>query len=449
VRLVEEAQGSRARVQDLADRIAGVFVPAVLAVALSAFLVWYFLLGASLSFALLTLVSVVVIACPCALGLATPTALMVGVGKGAEWGVLIKGAEALEKAKNIDVVVFDKTGTLTHGRPRVEDVVAVREDPRRILSIAAALERLSEHPLAEAVVQRAREEGVRVGEAEDFEALPGQGIRGKVEGEEYFLGSPRFVAQVENSQDFAGLVARLEGEGKTVVALGDGRGPLGFLAVADVVKETAKVAVERLKGMGLEVHMLTGDTKPLALALAGQLGIDRVLAEVLPEEKVKEVRKLKAQGKRVAFVGDGVNDAPALAQADLGIAMGQGADVAVEVGDVVLTRNDPQDVAVALLLSWATLGKIRQNLFFALFYNALGIPIAARLFAHFGLLLRPELAGMAMALSSLSVVSNALLLRRFHPERRDPLSFLAPFFMAAAFCALFVAFALFSARMSM
>lgn len=443
IRLVEEAESSRAPVQNLADHIAGVFVPLVLLAASLTFLVWYLIFGASLSFALMAMTSVVVIACPCALGLATPTALMVGLGRGAELGILVKGGEALERAKDIDVVIFDKTGTLTRGKPEITDVIAFSGSQKTVFAIAASLEARSEHPLASAFLQRAKEESISLLGVTEFSVFPGRGLIGVVGGVQYVLGSPSFVAETLgiSLESYGDRIARLEEEGKTVVALGSGRSLLGLFALADPPKETAKEGVTALKRMGLSVAMVSGDAQRVAQAVARKLGIETVFAEVLPEVKVAIVRELQREGKRVAFVGDGINDAPALAQADLGIAMGQGSDIALEAGDIVLARGNPQDVALALALSRATLGKIKQNLFFALFYNVLGIPIAARVFAPWGLVLRPELAGLAMALSSVSVVSNALLLRRFTPGRQDLLSAFAPFLLAAFFVAAFFAFA--------
>ena len=449
IQLVEEAQGSKAPIQALADRVAGVFVPIVLAVAVVAFVVWYFFLGASLSFALMALTSVVVIACPCALGLATPTALMVGTGKGAEYGILVKGGEALEKARGIEVVIFDKTGTLTHGKPRVTDMLALRGGEEEVLGVAASLEQTSEHPLAEAILEAAQERMLSLQPVHHFETTPGQGVEGEIGGERYFLGSRRFIAERTSANwgEIGNTMDTWEEEGKTVVVLATTDRVLGLLAVADTVKETTPLVVRALQEKGIEVYMLTGDNRRTAQAIAREIGVDAVLAEVLPEGKVEEVKKLQARGKRVAFVGDGVNDAPALTQADLGIAMGRGADVALEAGDIVLTRNDPRDVLAALELAEKTLGKIRQNFFFALFYNLLGIPIAARVFTHFHLFLKPELAGLAMALSSVSVVTNSLLLRRFRPGKRDLFSHLAPVAMVVLFVFFFLSFARFSTMM--
>ncbi|MGQ9474231.1 MAG: copper-translocating P-type ATPase, partial [Candidatus Caldatribacteriaceae bacterium] len=441
IQLVAEAQSSKAPIQNLADRVASVFVPLVLSVAFLTFVVWYFFFDASFFFALLSLTSVIVIACPCALGLATPTALVVGTGKGAEYGIFIKGGEALEKAKDVQVVMFDKTGTLTHGKPQVTEVVGIEASEETVINIAAALEKSSEHPLAEAILREAQRRGLTLWEGENFEALPGKGVRGRVAGQNYYLGNASFLVEVlgEKFQSLSG-VREFEEEGKTVVFLGDEERILGFFAIADTIKETAPEAVARLQDMGFSVYMLTGDNWRSARAVAQKLGIENLLAEVLPEEKVHQVKEIQAQGKKVAFVGDGVNDAPSLAQADLGIAMGQGQDVALEAGDIVLAKGDPKDVVTALELSQQTLGKIRQNLFFALFYNLLGIPIASRAMTAFGLVLKPELAGLAMALSSISVVANSLLLRRFHPGRRDFLSHIAPFVMVVAFLLLFLSF---------
>lgn len=450
VQLVAEAQNSKAPIQALADRIAGIFVPLVLSIALLTFFVWYFFLGSSLSFALLSMVSVVVIACPCALGLATPTALMVGTGKGAEYGILIKGGEVLERVKDIDRVIFDKTGTLTHGKPRVTEVIGIKIPEREMLQIAATLEKSSEHPLAEAIVDKAKKENVLLGDVEDFLALPGRGITGKVGDRRYYLGNPTFIVEtLQRELPETEIIETLEEEGKTVVVLSTPEEVLGLLAIADTVKDTAQEAVRRLRGMGLEVSMLTGDNRRTALAIARMVGIDEkdVVAEVLPDEKAGLVQKIQKSGQKVAFVGDGVNDAPAMALADLGIAMGGGADVALETGEIILTKGDPQDVAVALDLSLKTLGKIRQNFFFALFYNLLGIPIASRAFSGFGLSLKPELAGLAMALSSVSVVVNSLLLRNFRPGKRNFLSQLAPVFMVILFVFLFFSFARFSTTM--
>ncbi|MGV8083958.1 MAG: heavy metal translocating P-type ATPase [Coriobacteriia bacterium] len=424
VRLVEEAQGSKAPVQRFADRISAIFVPFVLGAALLTFLVWLLVvpLFADASFyaaatpfvkALLAGTAVVVIACPCALGLATPTAIMVGTGKGAENGILIKSGDALETAHRVEAIVFDKTGTLTHGKPVVTDVQVFSADSEgELLGVAAALERSSEHPLAEAIVVHARERGVAMPEMAGFSAIPGHGVEGIIAGRRVVLGNRRLMGREGvDLRAYEARVAGLESEGKTVMIVAADGAVAGIIAVADTLKEHSREAVERLTAMGVEVYLITGDNRVTAEAIAYQAGIpaDHVLAEVLPEDKAREVDNLEARGLITGMVGDGINDAPALAQADIGIAMGAGTDVAVETGGIVLIKNDLRDVVTAIELSRATMRKIRQNFFWALGYNTLGIPIAA-----LGLL-KPEFAGAAMALSSVSVVSNSLLLRRFRP----------------------------------
>ncbi|MDO8846806.1 MAG: heavy metal translocating P-type ATPase [Coriobacteriia bacterium] len=426
VKLVEDAQGSKAPVQRFADRISAVFVPAVIGAAVLTFLVWLLVVPrfvdpafyAELTpfiKALLAGTSVVVIACPCALGLATPTAIMVGTGKGAENGILIKSGEALETAYKIKAIVFDKTGTLTHGKPVVTDIeLAEGHDTERVFMLAAALERKSEHPLAEAIVAHAKEKSMHLPAVEDFAAVPGHGVEGSVEGTRVAFGNRKLMAREGiGIAAFEERISELESEGKTVMLVGvSGAKLAGMIAVADTLKDNSARAVEQLAKMGVEVFMITGDNRRTAEAIAAQVGIpaDHVLAEVLPEHKAEEVAKLQERGLTVAMVGDGINDTPALAQADVGIAMGAGTDVAMETGGIVLIRNDLRDVVTAIELSRATMRKIRQNFFWALGYNALGIPVAA-----LGLL-RPEIAGGAMALSSVSVVTSSLLLRRFKPS---------------------------------
>ncbi len=452
IRLVEEAQGSKAPIQGFADRVSAWFVPAVIAAAALSFVVWYVFLGATLSFSLLTFTAVVVIACPCALGLATPTAIMVGTGKGAEHGILIKGGEPLETAARVRVVVFDKTGTLTRGKPEVQNVIAFgKGDPDalagQILRIAAGLEAASEHPLAQSVLAEAERRSVEPAKVSAFHAIPGKGVRGDVDGTTYFLGNGALMTEIgANASEDEEIAKKLEATGKTVMRLSDGRRLLGLLAVADIIKPDAKAAVERLHAMGIESLMITGDNRRTAEAIAAEAGIHQVLAEVLPGDKAARVKALQADGKRVAMVGDGINDAPALAQADLGIAMGSGTDIAMETGGIVLVRNRLEDVVTALELSRTTMWTIRSNLFFALFYNVLGIPVAARaLLAPFGIFLSPELAGLAMALSSVSVVGNSLLLRGFRPRSSGWVRRVAPLVMVAAFTLLFWEFARFSA----
>ncbi|HEU0051493.1 MAG TPA: heavy metal translocating P-type ATPase [Patescibacteria group bacterium] len=448
IRLIEEAQGSRAPIQAFADRVSSWFVPAVIGIAVLTLVIWL-MLGASLPFALMAFTAVIVIACPCALGLATPTAIMVSTGRGAEQGILIKGGEPLEVACKINAIVFDKTGTLTNGKPEVTDVVPLAGDEEEILSLAASLEHQSEHPLAEAIVTYAEAEGMDRENVSAFKAIPGHGVKGKINEIAYYLGNRKLMLEtlgldIKSAERKA---QKLEAAGKTVMFLANETVLLGLIAVADTLKDTTVEAIKKLQKTGLAVYMLTGDNQRTAEAIAKQAGIKQVLAEVLPEEKEKQIKNLQTQGKRVAMVGDGINDAPALAQADLGIAMGNGTDVAMEAGGMVLMRGNLEDVATAIQLSRATVGKIKQNLFFSLFYNVIGIPIAARALVGFGLLLKPELAGLAMAMSSVSVVSNSLLLRRFRPGKRNLLSTVAPFVLAGLFTGAFVVFAKLSGTM--
>jgi Cu+-exporting ATPase len=450
IRLVEEAQGSKAPIQDFADKISAYFVPAVIVIAFLTFIIWYFVLGATLSFALMAFTAVIVIACPCALGLATPTAIMVGTGKGAEHGMLIKGGEPLEAACKVNAIVFDKTGTLTKGKPVVTDTISFKElDEDEVLTIAASLEKQSEHPLAEAIYSYADEEGLALSSVEAFKAIPGHGVQGDIDKKTYYFGNRKLLQDVVRipTEKYDRKMNRLEEQGKTVMMLANKTDVLGIIGVADTVKETSKSAVEKLQKLGIEVYMITGDNEKTAKAIAQQVGITNVLAEVLPEDKAKNVKKLQGEGKKVAMVGDGINDAPALAQADLGVAMGSGTDVAMEAGGIVIIKNDLRDVAHAIDLSKTTMNKIRQNMFFALFYNVLGIPVAARVFAGIGLVLKPELAGLAMALSSISVVTNSLLLRGYKPGKKNYLSAIAPIIMVLMFSFMFFEFARFSSGM--
>lgn len=419
-RLVEDAQGSKAPIQAWADKISAWFVPAVIITAGVTFVVWYLVLGAPLSYSLLAFTSVIVIACPCALGLATPTAIMVGTGKGAQQGILIKGGEPLEMACKINAVVFDKTGTLTRGKPEVTHVETLGDiSQKEFLRVSASLEKRSEHPLAEAIYSYAQAHHLALHPVEKFSAVSGRGVTGRISGREYFFGNRRFIGDTLGLSiaEHEPKISHLEDQGKTVMILADKTTVLGLIGVADQIKPTSRAAVDRLVNMGIQVWLVTGDNRRTAAAIAAQVGITHVLAEVLPQDKAAEVKKLQNSGKRVAMVGDGINDAPALAQADLGIAMGSGTDVAMETGGIVIINNDLREVANAMDLSQATLRKIKQNLFFALVYNVIGIPIAARVFAFAGLVLRPELAGLAMALSSVSVVTNSLLLSRWSPRK--------------------------------
>ncbi len=426
IRLVEEAQGSKAPIQRLADRVAAVFVPIVCAIAVLTFMVWAFLVpGAEFSTAVVNFVSVLIIACPCAMGLATPTAVMVGTGLGAESGILIKGGESLERAHKLDVILFDKTGTLTRGRPKVTDVVPAGGSTRRqVLQLAASLEASSEHPLARAVVEAAQEEGVSWTKAERFLALSGLGAEGWVNGVRVCIGNARFFSERGVSLDpLAHEADRLVGEGKTVVFVASSDHLEGLLALRDDPREYAREAVEDLKRMGLQVGMITGDNAATARAVAELVGIDedRVFAEVFPDRKAQVVQEERSRGFVVGMVGDGINDAPALAAADIGIALGAGTDVAMEASDITLIRDDLRLVPEAMRLSRWTMKVIRQNLFWAFFYNAAGIPIAAgALYPFFGVLLNPMFAAAAMAMSSVSVVTNALRLRRLWAKHRSP-----------------------------
>lgn len=453
IKVVEEAQGSKAPIQAVADRISAYFVPVVIILAILTFVVWYFILGASLEFALMAFTSVIVIACPCALGLATPTAIMVGTGKGAENGILIKGGEPLEKACHINAIVFDKTGTLTKGIPEVTDIIPIElKDEEEIISISAGLEKLSEHPLADSIIRYANEESIDIVDVLNFKAIPGHGVQGFILDVEYFIGNRKMVLYIVGlKQELLNKIERkikkLEEQGKTVMILCSKKDILGLVAVADTIKETTIDAVKMLEKKGIAVYMLTGDNTRTANAIALQAGIKNVIAEVLPEQKSSEIKKLQDSGFKVAMVGDGINDAPALAQADLGIAMGSGTDVAVETGGVVIMKNDLKDVITAIQLSEQTMSKIKQNMFFALIYNVIGIPIAARVFTEFGLVLKPELAGLAMALSSVSVVSNSLFLRGFKPNKINWISVIAPYVMGILFGLVFFLFAKLSAGM--
>ena len=419
IRLVEQAQASKAPIQRLADAISGWFVPAVMAIAVASFAVW-FVAGPSpaLTLALVSAVSVLIIACPCALGLATPLSIMVGTGKGATAGILIRSAEALETAHRLDTVVLDKTGTVTVGRPTLTDaVVAGDVAEAELLRLVAAAERPSEHPLAAAIVACARERGIDVPEPEDFDSITGKGVRARVDGRSVLVGNHRLLADAGISTlPIEAVADRLSAEGKTPMFVGvDGR-PAGVVAVADTLKAGSSSAIAALGRLGVDVVMMTGDNRRTAGAIARQVGIRRVVAEVLPEHKAAEVRRLQTEGRKVGMVGDGINDAPALAQADVGLAIGTGTDVAIESADVTLIAGSLDGVVTAIALSRATMRNIRQNLFFALVYNGLGIPIAAgALYPFVGLRLSPILAAAAMAASSLSVVTNANRLRRWTP----------------------------------
>ncbi|MFA5785939.1 MAG: heavy metal translocating P-type ATPase [Actinomycetota bacterium] len=455
VRMVEEAQGSKAPIQRVADQVAGHFILGVHLLALAVFVFWFFVgfkmwfdpashfllspnsLGSIgvFGFSLLASISVLIISCPCAVGLATPSAMMAGTGKGAEHGVIFKGADAVEEVSRVGTVVFDKTGTLTRGTPALTDVIAADGfDESELLALAGASERLSEHPVGEAIVRAAAERGIPLVDPEDFEALPGRGVRARFGRREVFVGNRRLAE--ERGLDLGPLgdkASALEEGGRTVVfAVVDGR-PAGLLGVADTLKEHSIEAMKRLRRLGLEIVMLTGDNSRTANAIAREVGIERVISEVLPQDKAAVVRRLQQEGHRVAMVGDGINDAPALAQADVGIAIGSGTDVAKEAGQVVLVKEDLRDVVTAIEISRATIRKVRQNLVWAFGYNILGIPIAAGLlYPAFRVLVSPELAAFFMAASSVSVTLNTLLLRRFRPTLTRDVVRLAPAVVAGA-----------------
>lgn len=420
VTLVQQAQGSKAPIQRLADQVTGWFVPGVIAIAILTFILWFNVMG-NVTMALITTVGVLIIACPCALGLATPTSIMVGTGKGAEHGILIKGAESLELAHQLKTIVLDKTGTITQGKPTVTEFIAVHgtANELEILRLAAGLERNSEHPLAEAVVQYAQSQQVDIPYSQSFEAIAGSGVQGDVSGQQVFIGTRRWMTELGlNTDTLLSPWERLEASGKTVIWIAVNGQIEGLMGIADAVKPSSVSAIRTLQKMGLEVVMLTGDNQRTAHAIAQDVGIQRIFAEVRPDQKAAVVASLQAEGKRVAMVGDGINDAPALAQADVGIAIGTGTDVAIAASDITLISGDLQGIVTAIQLSHATIRNIQQNLFFAFIYNIAGIPIAAGiLYPIFGWLLNPIIAGAAMAFSSVSVVSNALRLRHFRPSQ--------------------------------
>ncbi|MCL5962139.1 MAG: copper-translocating P-type ATPase, partial [Chloroflexi bacterium] len=441
IKLVEDAQGSKAPIQKLADWVAGHFILGVHLLAVIVFVFWFFVgyerfftpdssflltpgtLGAIgvFGFSLLMSVTVLIISCPCAVGLATPAAMMAGTGKAAEHGILFKGADAVETATKLNAIVFDKTGTLTRGKPSVTDVLVGGDlSDKVVLGLAAVAEKNSEHPLGEAIVRGAVDAGLEVADADRFQSIPGHGVRAQIQGQEVLLGNRKLMR--ERGIDFHELLGKaeeLEKAGKTVMFVALAGRSAGIIAVADTLKENSRDAVARLHRLGLQVLMITGDNQRTAEAIAKQVGIDRVLAEVLPQDKAEEVKKLQAEGKRVAMVGDGINDAPALAQADVGIAIGSGTDVAKETGHVILMKEDLRDVVTAIEVAKATMRKVKENLFWAFIYNSLGIPIAAGLaYPFFGWVVSPELAAAFMAISSVTVTMNTQLMRRFIPTLR-------------------------------
>lgn len=406
VTLVKKAQSSHAPIQKLTDRVSDIFVPVVLIVAILTFLIWYVFIGHDVSHSLIFAVSVVVIACPCALGLATPTALMVGTGRGAKMGILIKNGEVLEKVNDVDTVVFDKTGTITVGKPEVTDIVG---DKKQVLSLAARLEAGSEHPLALAILAESKKQQIDLASVKDFQAVSGKGVQATIDNQRAFVGNNRLLDDASITDELKLRMKQLQKEAKTVVLVGQQKQVIGLIAIQDTPKETSAKAIAALKSRGLKTIMLTGDNKQVAQAIADEVGIDEVIAEVLPAEKADKIHALQ-KNSTVAFVGDGINDAPALTTADVGIAMGSGTDIAIDAGGIVLVKNDLRDVDTALALSKKTFGRIKLNLFWAFVYNVLGIPVAAGVFYGLGFILSPEIAGIAMALSSLSVVISSVLL---------------------------------------
>ncbi|MFC6177268.1 copper-translocating P-type ATPase [Companilactobacillus huachuanensis] len=408
VELVKKAQNSHAPIQNLTDKVSEIFVPVVLSLSILTFVVWYVFLGATVATALIFAVSVMVIACPCALGLATPTALMVGTGRGAKMGILIKNGEVLEEVSDVNTVVFDKTGTITKGKPEVTDIVG---DKKQVLAIAAALEESSEHPLAAAILDKAEVDKITVATVTDFQAIEGKGVFATIDGQKAFVGNDKLLNDIKLDSELNEQMILLQNQAKTVVFVGINQEIIGLITIQDAAKETSKEAIGMLKSRGLNTVMLTGDNRRVAKAIAEEVGIDEVIADVLPSDKADHVEALQRNGK-VAFVGDGINDAPALTVADVGIAMGSGTDIAIESGGIVLMKNDLRDVAKALELSKKTFNRIKLNLFWAFIYNVLGIPVAAGIFYAAGLTLSPELAGFAMAFSSLSVVTSSVLLNK-------------------------------------
>ena len=416
IKLVQEAQGSKAPIQRLADLVSSYFVPVVLMLAIATFVVWYdFGPAPTLTFALLNTVAVLIIACPCAMGLATPTAIMVGTGKGAEHGILIKDAESLETAHKINTIIFDKTGTLTKGKPEVTDIIPIDSISKdELLQLAGSIEKGSEHSLAEAILREAESKELSLSKVEKFQAIPGHGVEGVVNGKRIVFGNKRLMDREGIDVDgTSNAISTLENDGKTVMMIGADNKLIGLIAVADIIKESARDGLAALQKLGIEVAMITGDNQRTASAIGRSLGITRILAEVLPDQKEAEVRKIQAEGKVVAMVGDGINDAPALAAADVGIAMGSGTDVAIEAADITLINKDLKSVAMAVVLSKKTMRTIRMNLVWAFGYNVILIPVAMGiLYPFFGILLSPIFASIAMATSSISVVLNSLLLKR-------------------------------------
>ncbi len=421
IRLVETAQGSRPPVQRIADRVVSYFIPIVLTVAIVSFVIWYFLVGQTLLFALTRLISILVIACPCALGLATPTAVTVGIGRGAELGILIKNGEALELSERVDSIIFDKTGTLTKGKPELTDIIPFGIEAERLLEIAASIERNSQHPVAEAITEHAKAKDQTLLQVKEFDTVEGRGVRARLQDKSVLLGNPAFIKEnkIDYPKAISNEISRIEEEGKTVTLVAFDGELIGVIGVADTIKQTSELAIRELKKMKIELIMLTGDNEQTAKAIAGKLGIENVRAEVLPVDKAVEVKTIQHAGRVVAFVGDGINDAPALAQADVGIAIGGGTDIAIESGEIILMKGEMIDAAAAIQLGRKVMSRIKQNLFWAFAYNTLLIPVAAGLlYPILGIAFRPELAGFAMAMSSVTVVTLSLLLKRYVPAAK-------------------------------
>ena len=418
IKLVEEAQGSKPPIQGIADKAVSYFIPLVLLVAVITFVIWFFIFHAQLLFALSSLISVLVIACPCALGLATPTAVTVGIGRGAELGVLIKNGETLEISERLSTIIFDKTGTLTKGKPEVTDIIPISIEEKELLKLTASIENNSQHPIAEAIIRKAKNNNINLENCESFDTLEGKGVIAKVSGKEVLIGSKNFFSEknIHISTEMNEKISHLENEGKTSVLIAINNELSGIIAVADTLKETSEEAIKQLKNLNIKIVMITGDNRSTANAIAKQIGIENVLSEVLPQDKANEVKKLQKQGEIVAFVGDGINDAPALAQANIGIAIGSGTDIAIESGDIVLIKNNLMDVVSAVQLSRKVMTRIKQNLFWAFAYNTALIPVAAGiLYPIFGITLKPEFAGLAMAMSSVTVITLSLSLKKFIP----------------------------------
>lgn len=420
IKLVEEAQGSKPEIQKIADKAVSYFIPTVLAIATISFVFWYFIFNSTFLFAVTSLISILVIACPCALGLATPTAVTVGIGKGADIGILIKNGDALQVSGKLTTILFDKTGTLTKGIPETTDIIPFGVSMKELIKIAASVEKNSDHPLANAIVKKSEELGVKLANSKDFDTFGGKGVKANISGKEVIIGNRALFAdwKIAIQNDFDTQITKIENEGKTAVLISLDKKLSGIIGISDTLKETSKDSIKQLLDNGLKVYMITGDNKRTASAIANILNIKNILAEVLPEDKTNEVKRLQQNGEVVAFVGDGINDAPALAQADVGIAIGSGTDVAIESGDIVLVKNDVRDVVSAIKLSKKVMQRIKQNIFWAFAYNAVLIPVAAGvLYPSFGISLRPEFAGFAMAMSSVTVVTLSLMLKTFNPNK--------------------------------